>query len=106
MPAATQPRPALPNFMEAEQVAENGTVSKQHATAQRQMLRVLTFTGQSSWTPEVIAGIVFGILMFLLGVIAVWQTRNHKLIVIGGIITPCLALIFAPRRMKGSADLG
>ena len=102
MSAATQPRPALPNFKEAEQVAENGTVSKQHSMAQRQMVRVLAFTSQSSWTPGAIAGIVFGILMFLLGVIAVWQTRHQKLIVIGGLY-PCLTLT-APQRMDVSAD--
>ena len=104
MSAATQARPALPNFKEAEQVAENGTVSKPYPMAQRQMLRVLTFTSQSSWTPEAIAGIVFGILMFLLGVIAVWQTRNQKLILIGGTIPSCLALIIAPQCMTGPAD--
>ena len=104
MSAATQPRPALSNFKEAEQVAENGTVSKHHSMAQRQMVRVLAFTSQSAWTPEAISGIVFGILMFLLGVIAVLQTRHQKLIVIGG-ISPCLALI-APQWMNVSADWG
>ena len=104
MPATSQPRPALPNFKEAEKAAENGTVSKHHSMAQRQMVRVLAFTSQSSWTPEAISGIVFGILMFLLGVIAVWQTRHQKLIVIGG-NSPCLALI-APQWMNVSANLG
>ena len=104
MYVATQPRVALPNFKEAEQVAENGTVSKEHSMAQRQMVRVSAVTSQSSWTPEAIAGIVFGVLMFLLGVIAVLQTRNQKLIVIGGIVSPCLALSNAPQRMNGSAD--
>ncbi|KAG7009486.1 hypothetical protein G7Y79_00002g006010 [Physcia stellaris] len=68
----------------------NETLSKEPATApapapQRQTLRVVVFGKQSSWTPEAIAGIVFGVLMFVLGLVALWQSRNHRMILIADI---------------------
>lgn len=87
MPGTTPPTPAIPSIKAVSKAPENGTIPDDLLTApipQRQTTRVFAFGTQSSWTPEAVAGIVFGVLMFLLGLIAVWQTHNRKLIFVRG----------------------
>ena len=87
MPGTAPPTPAMLSIKAVSKAPENGTIPDDPSTApipQRQTTRVFAFSTQSSWTPEAIAGIVFGVLMFLLGVIAVWQTHNRKLVIVRG----------------------
>ncbi|KAL8791561.1 MAG: hypothetical protein Q9195_005825 [Heterodermia aff. obscurata] len=81
--AINQHAPANITTKAAPKSLGNASLPNDTATApipQRQTLRVFAFSTQASWTPEAIAGIIFGVLMFLLGVIAVWQTQNRKLV--------------------------
>lgn len=85
--AVNQRTPANVTTKAASKASGNGALTNDTATApipQRQTLRVFTFSTQASWTPEAIAGIIFGVLMFLLGVIAVWQTHNRRLVFVRG----------------------
>ena len=87
MSAIARPTPAPPTVKVVSKRPMNDTLSNDAATApapQRQTIRVVVFGKQSSWTPEAIAGIVFGVLMFVLGLVALWQTRNHRMILIAG----------------------
>ena len=87
MPDTPQTTPATPSIKAVSKAPKNGTMPDDPSSAfipQRQTTRVFAFNSQSSWTPEAIAGIVFGVLMFLLGMIAVWQTRNRKLVFVRG----------------------
>ena len=89
MSDAAKPTPAPPSIKAVSKASLNGTIPDDPSAAafipQRQTTRVFAFSTQSSWTPEAIAGIVFGVLMFLLGIIAVWQTHNRKLIFVRGV---------------------
>ena len=87
MSGTTPPTQATPRIKAVSQAPENGTIPDDPSTApipQRQTTRVFAFSTQSSWTPEAIASIVFGVLMFLIGLIAVWQTQNRKLVFVRG----------------------
>lgn len=87
MSAVPSTAPTPPTVKAVSLAPESGTVPDDRATAsapQRQIIRIFAFRDQSSWTPEAVAGVVFGILMFLLGVVALWQTRNRKLVFVGG----------------------
>ena len=89
MSAVFHPTSATPTVKVVTKRPINETLANDPATApapaaQRQTLRVVVFGKQSSWTPEAIAGIVFGVLMFVLGLVALWQARNHRMILIAG----------------------
>ena len=84
MSDSTRPIVAVSTTKAVTKAPENGTATSNPPAAQRQMLRIFALSGQSSWTPGTIASIVFGILMFLLGVIALWQNRNRKMMFVGG----------------------
>lgn len=89
MSAKSRPTPATPTVKVVSKRPMNDTLTNDPATApapaaQRQTLRVVVFGKQSSWTPEAIAGIIFGVLMFVLGLFALWQTRSHRMILIAG----------------------
>ena len=87
MSGTTPPAQATPSIKAVSKAPENGTIPDDPSTApipQRQMTRIFAFSTQSSWTPEAIASIVFGVLMFLIGAIAIWQTHNRKLVIVRG----------------------
>ena len=68
----------------AARIPENATIMDDPRIVQHLMSKIHAFNNQPSWTPTAISGIVFGVLMFLLGVAALWQTRDQKLIFVGG----------------------
>lgn len=89
MSASFHPTPATPTIKVDSKRPMNDTLSNDPTTApgpapQRQTIRVHVFGKQSSWTPGAIAGIVFGVLMFVIGLAALWQTRNHRVLLVAG----------------------
>ena len=100
MSAITHSTPATPTVKVVSKRPMNDTLSNDAATApapapQRQTSQVVIFGKQSSWTPAAIAGIVFGVLMFVLGLVALWQTRNHKILLVAG-----KCLVAAPHNFR------